>query len=70
MKVEYARGAEPAALSFVTKTSNEPLCTVSKAPAVVGKLPLLVSPVMYALPPLSTAIPKPRSEPLPPRNVE
>src|SRR4051812_40230412 len=69
-RVEYST---PVAfwLNLVTKASPLPLGVVSRAPAVVGKLLELASPVTYALPVESTAIPRAWScEALPPRNVE
>jgi hypothetical protein len=57
MKVEYTR-AEPAGFSLVTYASSAPFRTVRKAPAVTGKSAEAVSPVTYALPEESTAIPR------------
>src|SRR5262245_65136194 len=67
-KVEYT-GAEPSEFSFVTNASRLPPSVACTAPAVVGKFVENVPPVTCALPAASTAIPRPTSEPLPPRYV-
>ena len=53
-----AESVESVPLSFDTKTSTPPLCVISYAPVVVGKLVVVVvvSPVTYTLPELSLAI--------------
>ncbi len=57
----------PEALSFVTNASETPLRLVSMAPVAVGKSVDWIVPVTYALPAESTAMPKPKSAPAPPR---
>src|SRR5438034_807549 len=67
--VEYVND-EPSVLSLATKASRLPLFVACTAPVLVGKSLEIVSPVTYALPEESTAIPNPKSVELPPRYVE
>jgi hypothetical protein len=64
------RAGTAAVSSFATKASRLPLCVVSKAPGVVGKLVERVSPATYVPPAASSAIPLPASSFEPPRYVE
>ena len=69
--VEYTRNCAGASgLTMVTKTSALPSGARESAPAVVGKSGDWLTPATNALPRRSTAIPLPRSLPIPPRYVE
>src|SRR5207253_2398099 len=66
--VEYT-SAVPAAFSWVTNASRPPASAVCVTPPAVGKFADNVPPVTYAFCPVSIAIPRPTSEPAPPRYV-